>query len=336
MSINKIHECKIRIIYLVLRPVQKPLKILVVRFSSIGDIVLTTPVVRVLKKQINAEVHFLSFSKYSNLLLDNPYIDKVYTIDENINEIIPALIKEKFDLLIDLHHNIRTQLLKQKLGIPSKSFRKLNVQKWLMTTFKINLLPKIHIVDRYLETIKHLGITNDNLGLDFFLMDKDKVENLPIDYIVFAIGGKHKTKILPTEKIISICNKLNKQAILIGGKEDFERGEKIVSATSNIQNACGKYSVRQSAFIIKNAKYVITHDTGMMHIAAALKKKIYSVWGNTIPAFGMSPYLVNPNSKIIEVENLSCRPCTKIGFEKCPKGHFDCMQKIDENLFLSK
>ena len=315
---------------------QKPLKILVVRFSSIGDIVLTTPVVRVLKKQINAEVHFLTFSKYSNLLLDNPYIDKVYTIDENINEIIPALIKEKFDLLIDLHHNIRTQLLKQKLRIPSKSFRKLNVQKLLMTAFKINLLPKIHIVDRYLETVKHLGITNDNLGLDFFLTDKDKVENLPIDYIVFAIGGKHKTKILPTEKIISICNKLNKQVILIGGEEDLEASEKIISATSNIQNTCGKYSIGQSAFIIKNAKYVITHDTGMMHIAAAFKKKIYSVWGNTIPAFGMTPYLADDKSKIIEVKNLSCRPCTKIGFEKCPKGHFDCMQKIDENLFLSE
>ena len=95
---------------------QKPLKILVVRFSSIGDIVLTTPVIRLLKKQINAEVHFLTFSKYSNLLLGNPYIDKTHTIDENINEIIPELIKEKFDLLIDLHHNIRTQLLKKKIS----------------------------------------------------------------------------------------------------------------------------------------------------------------------------------------------------------------------------
>ena len=260
----------------------------------------------------------------------------MHTIDENINEIIPALIKEKFDLLIDLHHNIRTQLLKQKLRTPSKSFRELNVQKLLMTAFKINLLPKIHIVDRYLETVKNLGITNDNLGLDFFLTDKDKVENLPIDYIVFAIGGKHKTKILPTEKIISICNKLNKQVILIGGKEDLEASKKIVFATSNIQNACGKYNLGQSAFIIKNAEYVITHDTGMMHIAAAFKKKIYSVWGNTIPAFGMTPYLADDKSKIIEVKNLSCRPCTKIGFEKCPKGHFDCMQKIDENLFLSE
>jgi len=315
---------------------QKPLKILVVRFSSIGDIVLTTPVVRILKKQINAQVHFLTFSRYKCILVNNPYIDKIHTIDENINEIISALKKENFDLLIDLHHNIRTQILKQKLGIKSKSFRKLNIQKWLLTTFKINILPNIHIVDRYLETVKHLGITNDNLGLDFFLTDKDKVENLPNDYVVFAVGGKHETKKLPTNKIISICNKLNTQIILIGGKEDFLTAEKIITATSNTKNACGKYSIGQSAFIIKNAKYVITHDTGMMHIAAAFKKKIYSVWGNTIPAFGMTPYLADARSKIIEVKNLSCRPCTKIGFDKCPKGHFDCMQKIDVNLFLSE
>ncbi len=315
---------------------QKPLKILVVRFSSIGDIVLTTPVVRLLKKQINAEVNFLTFSKYKCILVNNPYIDKIHTIDENINEIISALKKENFDLLIDLHHNIRTQILKQKLGIKSKSFRKLNIQKWLLTTFKINILPNIHIVDRYLETVKHLGITNDNLGLDFFLTDKDKVENLPNDYVVFAVGGKHETKKLPTNKIISICNKLNQTVILIGGKEDFEAAKKIVAVTSNTQNACGKYSIGQSAFIIKNAKHVITHDTGMMHIAAAFKKKIYSVWGNTIPAFGMTPYLADVSSKIIEVKNLSCRPCTKIGFDKCPKGHFDCMQKIDVNLFLSE
>jgi len=316
--------------------VQKPLKILVVRFSSIGDIVLTTPVVRLLKKQINAEVHFLTFSRYKCILMNNPYIDNLHLIDKNIEEVLSKLKKEKYDLLIDLHHNIRTQILKQKLGIKSKSFRKLNIQKWLLTTFKINILPNIHIVDRYLETIKHLGITNDNLGLDFFLADEDKVENLPNDYVVFAVGGKHETKKLPTNKIISICNKLNTQIILIGGKEDFLTAEKIITATSNTKNACGKYSIGQSAFIIKNAKYVITHDTGMMHIAAAFKKKIYSVWGNTIPAFGMTPYLADARSKIIEVKNLSCRPCTKIGFDKCPKGHFDCMQKIDVNLFLSE
>jgi len=316
--------------------VQKALKILVIRFSSIGDIVLTTPVVRALKKQINAEIHYLTFSKFSNLISSNPYIDKVHSIEENIKEVVATLKDENYDFIIDLHHNIRTQILKQKLGIKSKSFRKINVQKWLMTTFKINFLPNLHIVDRYMETIKYLGVENDNLGLDFFLTEKDKVENLENDFVAFAIGGKHETKKLPKEKIVSICEKIDKKIMLIGGDEDFEIGKKIVAKTTNTQNTCGKYSLGQSAFIIKNAKYIITHDTGMMHIAAAFKKKIYSVWGNTIPAFGMSPYLANLNSKIIEVANLSCRPCTKIGHQKCPKGHFDCMQKIDENLFLNE
>ncbi len=315
---------------------QKTLKILVVRFSSIGDIVLTTPVVRLLKKEINANVHYITFRNYKSILENNPNIDKIYTINETINEVIKDLKNENYDLLIDLHHNIRTQILKRKLGVPSKSFRKLNVQKWLMTTFKINILPKIHITDRYLETIQNLGIKNDNLGLDFFLTKKDRVENLPNDYIAFAIGGKHNTKKLPNQKIISICNKLNQQVILIGGKEDFQNGEGIISKTKNTKNTCGKYSIGQSAFILKNAEYVITHDTGMMHIAAAFKKKIISVWGNTIPAFGMHPYLTNPDSKIIEVKNLHCRPCSKIGFGKCPKGHFDCMNKIEENLFLGE
>ena len=124
--------------------------------------------------------------------------------------------------------------------------------------------------------------------------------------------------------------------MLIGGKEDFHNGEEIVAKTKNTKNTCGKYSIGQSAFIIKNAKFIITHDTGMMHIAAAFKKKIFSIWGSTIPDFGMSPYLANTDSKIIEVKNLSCKPCTKIGFEKCPKRHFKCMNEIDENLFLDE
>ena len=141
---------------------------------------------------------------------------------------------------------------------------------------------------------------------------------------------------MPNEKIISIIKKVNKPVLLIGGPEDFERGEQIVANTINTQNTCGKYSVLQSASLIQQANRVITHDTGMMHIAAAFKKKIYSVWGNTVPEFGMYPYLENEQSKRIEVKGLNCRPCSKIGYSKCPKGHFKCMQEIDENLFLSE
>lgn len=317
---------------------QETLKILVVRFSSIGDIVLTTPVVRMLKKQLNAQVHFLTKSAYVSLLKNNPYIDSVYQIQNSITEVIPDLKKEKYDHVIDLHSNLRTQILKFRLGVAAKSFNKLNMEKFMLTNFKLDNMPKIHIVDRYLETVKHLGIKNDNQGLDFFLSANDKLDIsiFPKNYIVFVIGGQHATKILPNEKIISIIKKVNKPVLLIGGPEDAHKGEEIAKACDKVVNTCGKYSILQSASLVQQATMVITHDTGMMHIAAAFNKKIYSVWGNTVPEFGMYPYLESEQSKRIEVKGLNCRPCSKIGYDKCPKGHFKCMQEIDENLFLSE
>ena len=317
---------------------QETLKILVVRFSSIGDIVLTTPVVRMLKKQLNAQVHYLTKSSYVSLLKNNPYIDSVYQIDNSISEVIADLKKEKYDYVIDLHSNLRTQILKFRLGMPAKSFNKLNMEKFMLTNFKLDNMPKIHIVDRYLETVKHLGVKNDNQGLDFFLSANDKLDIsiFPKNYIVFVIGGQHATKILPNEKIISIIKKVNKPVLLIGGPEDAHRGEEIAKACDKVVNTCGKYSILHSASLVQQATMVITHDTGMMHIAAAFNKKIYSVWGNTVPEFGMYPYLESEQSKRIEVKGLNCRPCSKIGYDKCPKGHFKCMQEIDENLFLSE
>ena len=317
---------------------QETLKILVVRFSSIGDIVLTTPVVRMLKKQLNAQVHYLTKSSYVSLLKNNPYIDSVYQIDNSISEVIADLKKEKYDYVIDLHSNLRTQILKFRLGMPAKSFNKLNMEKFMLTNFKLDNMPKIHIVDRYLETVKHLGVKNDNQGLDFFLSANDKLDIsiFPKNYIVFVIGGQHATKILPNEKIISIIKKVNKPVLLIGGPEDAHRGEEIAKACNKVVNTCGKYSILHSASLVQQATMVITHDTGMMHIAAAFNKKIYSVWGNTVPEFGMYPYLESEQSKRIEVKGLNCRPCSKIGYDKCPKGHFKCMQEIDENLFLSE
>lgn len=315
----------------------KTLKILVVRFSSIGDIVLTTPVVRMLKTQLNTEVHFLTKAPFVSLFKNNPYVDSVFQINKSINEVISDLKTENYDYVIDLHSNLRTQILKLKLGVIAKSYNKLNWEKFLLTNFKTNILPDVHIVDRYLDTVKFLGITNDNKGLDFFLSDADKVDlnEFPNDYVAIVIGGQHATKILPTAKIISICKKLNKAVLLIGGPDDKERGDEISKASGAI-NTCGDHSLLQSAFLIKNSANVISHDTGMMHIAAAFKKKIYSVWGNTIPEFGMYPYLSDKNSKMIEVKDLNCRPCSKIGYDKCPKGHFKCMQEIDENQFLSE
>lgn len=320
------------------------MKILILRFSSIGDIVLTSPVVRCLKQQLkNSEIHYLTKKSFVSVVENNPNIDKVFSFEKDISEVLPELKKENYDCVIDLHHNLRSMQVKRALGKPSKSFNKLNIEKWLLVNLKINRLPDKHIVERYFETVAHIGVKNDLKGLNFFIDVKDEIDisSLPKEfstgYIALVIGAKHNTKKLPTEKIISICKKINRPVVLIGGKEDLETGENITSQISTTFNACGKYNLQQSASLIKQAEKVITHDTGMMHIAAAFQKNIISIWGNTVPEFGMYPYMPGNelNSQIVEVKNLSCRPCSKIGFEKCPKGHFKCMNEIDETAFIT-
>ena len=312
---------------------QKPLKILVVRFSSIGDIVLTSPVVRILKNQLNAEVHFITKKEYQCLIEHNPNIDKIYSIDSEIQEVIFNLKKENYNWIIDLHNNIRSFQIR-RLRVKRKSYKKLNLRKFLFTNLGINMMPKTHMVDRFIDTILHLGVKNDGKGLDFFLSKKDKVDIKVQDYICFAIGGQHFTKRLPTTKIIEICKKINKTIVLIGGKEDYNRADEIEKQVGEkIINLCGEYSINQSAYIMKYSKYLITHDTGFMHIAAAFKIKIFTVFGSTHPDLGFSPYLPNPENKIIQVENLSCRPCHRYGKSKCPAGHFHCMNLINTDLF---
>lgn len=316
------------------------MKILILRFSSIGDIVLTTPVIRCLKKQLpETEIHYLTKSSYASILEVNPYINQVISFEKKLDEVIPQLKKEKYDVIIDLHKNIRTAKLKSALRIKSHSFNKLNIEKWIaVKTKQKNILPTQHIVDRYLNTVKKLGVVNDSEGLDFFLKEDDNIQlpaELKSGFIAFALGAQYATKRLPLEKIISICSKINHPLVLLGGKEDFETGENIKTnlSSKNIFNYCGQLSLGQSASIVKQSTVVLTHDTGLMHIAAAFHLPIVSVWGNTIPEFGMYPYLPNEKSlfDIVEVKNLKCRPCSKIGFQSCPKKHFDCMLKQDEN-----
>ncbi len=306
----------------------KKTKFLILRFSSIGDIVLTTPVIRCIKTQYpDAEVHFATKKQFKVLVENNPYIDKYHLLEKPLNPFIKTLQSEDYDYVIDLHNNLRTSIIKLRLGKKSFSFDKLNFKKWLLVNLKINQMPDVHIVDRYLETVKSLGIKNDLKGLDYFIPEKDKVQ-INESYIAYAIGGQHFTKKLPTSRIIEVCQKIDGKIMLLGGKEDSPAADEIKKSLGDkIINACGKYNLNQSASLVQQAEYIITHDTGLMHIASALKKKVISIWGNTVPEFGMYPYLTE--FQIIENKELSCRPCSKIGYSKCPKGHFKCMNELN-------
>jgi len=320
-------------------------KFLIIRFSSIGDIVLTTPIVRCLKEQVeNAEIHYLTKKQFAQILKPNPYISKIITLQDSLSNTIKELKAECYDYIIDLHNNLRTVRIKNSLKILSFTVDKLNFKKWLLVNFKINKLPNIHIVERYLNTLKLFDVSNDNKGLDYFLFPEDEVniKSLPKflhnGYYGFVIGAKHYTKMFPVTKIIELINSINYPVVLLGGSEDLSNAEYIVQNVVNksVYIACNKYQINQSASLVKQANLIITNDTGLMHIAAAFKKPIISVWGNTVPQFGMYPYVKEGKSEIVEIKDLQCRPCSKIGFNKCPKKHFKCMNNIEVAEIIEK
>lgn len=312
-------------------------KFLIIRLSSIGDIVLTTPVVRCLSQQIEgAEIHYLVKKSFAPALANNPYIHKIHLFDGNLRHCIARLKDEGFHYVIDLHRNLRSFIIKRRLGVISFTFHKLNFRKWLLTQFKINRLPDIHIVDRYLQTLQLFNVVNDGRGLDFFVSPEagKVVHQLPVDfqsgYIAIVAGAKHSTKQLPVDRLAKLCNTLPLPVVLLGGPDDVPLSQQILSlSTGQVFNGCGQFRLEESAALLQQARAVITHDTGLMHIAAAFRRPIASVWGNTVPAFGMYPYLPGEGSQIFETNGLPCRPCSKIGYTRCPKGHFRCMNDID-------
>jgi ADP-heptose:LPS heptosyltransferase len=296
--------------------------------------VLTTPVIRCVKQQVpNAEVHFATKEIFQDIVAYNPYLTKVHLLGKDTQAHIKSLKEEKFDIILDLHNNLRTKRIIWALGIKAFSYDKLNIQKYLLVNFKWNQLPDIHIVDRYLATAKTLGVKNDSLGLDYFYpsnFDNTKVLELVSNkapYTALVIGANHTTKKLPLVKLVELLNNLKGNVVLLGGKAEVEEAQELLKQSDfvhlDIVSTVGLFTLHESAYALQLAEKVITHDTGLMHIAAALKKPIISIWGNTVPELGMYPYLSSHIN--LEVKGLNCRPCSKIGFKACPKGHFKCM-----------
>jgi len=312
------------------------MKILVVRFSSIGDVVLTTPVVRCLSQQLpGAEIHFITKQAFLPVLQGNPYISRIITVQSSVKEKMAELKAENYDLVIDLHRNVRTLKLKLALGRKSYTFPKKNIQKFLLTNFKIDRMPAVHVVDRYFEAVKPLGVKNDGLPCDLFLDDSDAVAFPPelanTSFICVAMGAQFATKQMPVQLMAEVLSTVRVPVVLLGGPDDIDRAEslKLLLKEQIVVDFCGKLSLRNSAFVLSKASALLTGDTGLMHIATAFSVPVVSVWGNTVPAFGMYPYAQPELYSIHEVTGLSCRPCSKIGYQACPKKHFNCMHLQD-------
>jgi len=316
------------------------MKILVIRFSSMGDIIYTTPVVRCIKQQLpGVEVHFLTKPAFRYIYDNNPYLDKLLLLQDSLSATVKEIKAEQYDYIIDLHSNLRTAIIKLRTGIKSSTYNKQRVSKWLSLKFKLKLVKPLHLVERYLKTVQFLGVINDGKPIDYYIKkDHQLSELLPAthqQYIAFVIGATHFTKRMPNDKAISICNKINLPVVLLGGNDVKTNGDEIAQATgAHVYNACGITSLDESVYLISKAERIIGFDTGLTHIAEAFNKPIVSIWGSTVPELlGVQPYMVN--KALISGVELPCRPCSKFGRSACPLGHFKCMKDIDEKRVIN-
>jgi len=311
-------------------------KVLIIRLSSIGDIVLTSPIVRALKEQQEVDLHFLVRKSFSPLLVHNEVIHKLWLYGNNEALIKRSLKAANFDLVIDLQKNTRSKSICSAIGAKTITFDKKNIAKWFYVNFKYLKKDIPHIVSRYFDAVEKIGIKNDSKGLEFHL--DPSIDTPPSlknkEYYAVALGAAHKTKQIPGSIIKKICEKVNKKVVLLGGKKDSKKGDSIAQLLPMATNYAGSMSIQESAKIISEAKCLLTGDTGLMHIAVGLKIPTVTLWGSTVPEFGMYAYYGAEEFEHSnhQVKNLSCQPCSKLGKKKCPKGHFKCMKdhNIDE------
>ena len=294
--------------------------------------------VRCFKKQTGAEIHYLVKQSFAHTIHDNPYIDKIHVYKPDSSTSVSNLKAENFDLIVDLQKNMKSFKISQSLGVKTIRFNKMNVRKWLTVNLKINNLPKgKHLVDRYFDALSETGIKDDGEGLDYFIMPEDEfdaqelIKGIP-EFQVLVLGATYFTKRIPKERCIDIISLYPHTTIMLGGQDVHQlAGEISALLPAKVVNFCGKIGLGVSAGIIKHAEKIFTGDTGLMHIAAALQKELLVLWGNTIPDFGMYPfygYNHQAKHKNLQVDGLSCRPCSKLGYDHCPKGHFRCMMDI--------
>ena len=313
---------------------QEPLKILVIRFSSIGDIILTTPIIRCLKQQLNADVDFLTKTQYHELLTGNPYINKIITTKNSTNFILENLRANSYDVIIDLQNNFRSFKLRLALGVKSYTFSKQNFKRYLLIYFGVDLL-KNHVVDRYFKAVADLNVYNDEKGIDYFIKDAPKIDfNINQNYICWCIGGAHSKKKLSALQISHVINNIDLPILLLGGNEDKPLSAEVIkhTKTNNIYDFCGKTTIEESAYLIKESQLVLSNDTGMMHIASAFNVPIISFWGCTRPELGFAPYLPNASSVQL-ITNKSDRPCSKHG-KHCKIQAKGCIKEIDEGIIF--
>ncbi|HTY37184.1 MAG TPA: lipopolysaccharide heptosyltransferase II [Bacteroidota bacterium] len=328
-------------------------KTLVIRFSSIGDIVLSTPLLRLLRARFpSGQIDYVTRTEYAELVRSNQNLNRTYEFDasegfEGLRRLKKKIRDERYDLIVDIHDSLRSKYLRSIRGPQRVVLNKRIFERAVLVNAKKNLYKEIiPVAERYVETVKGLGIVPDGRGLELHIPDEvlfgvsGKMATLRLNnyekVIGLCPGARHFTKRWPADRFSQVgavlANEYDAKVLLFGGPEETAHAALICrdinekSGAERATNLCGALSLLETASALEYCDVVVTNDTGLMHIAVAMQRNIVAVFGSTVREFGFFPY--DPEAVVVETQGLSCRPCSHIGLSECPEKHFRCMTEI--------
>jgi heptosyltransferase-2 len=313
-------------------------KKLLIRLSSAGDVLLTSPLLRIIKTQEpGSEIHFAVKAQYADLIQNNPNVSKVHLVQNDatlhqLENLRRQLLQESFDSTLDLHNNFRSIYLRKGTAKKIKVIRKEVFKRALLVKMRLNFFSNVRSValkyaqvyDKNIITVPSPEIFFEREATQKANILWKKVSHDKRKFVFFCPGAKHFTKRWPLEYWIELTEKISNEnhVVLIGGEDDAKVCGAIAENAAVI-NFCGKLTLLESAAMLPYADVVITNDSFLLHAANAVGRKIVAIFGSTVREFGFFPY--GADDKIMEITGLNCRPCSHIGRQYCPKKHFKCM-----------
>jgi len=339
-----------------------PSKTLVVRFSSIGDIVLSSPMLRALRaKFVDGQIDYVTRREYAELVKFNHHLNHTYEFDtatgfEGLRKLKRTIKSEGYDLIVDIHDSLRSKYLRGLRGTKQIAVvKKRVIERSLLVQAKKNIYREaVSVVDRYVEPLKRFGIENDGKGLELHIPDEvlfrisGKIATLRLErferIIGICPGARHFTKRWPPQRFAELAarlaNEMKAKVLVFGGEGDSGICSSIaarITELAGIERAtdyCGRLGLLETAAAMEYCDAILTNDTGLMHMATAMRRKIVAIFGSTVKEFGFFPY--QAEGFVLERDGLYCRPCSHIGRSACPEGHFRCMEEISVDEVFQK
>lgn len=313
--------------------------ILLIRLTSLGDVILATGLVRQIKGAFpDAAIDVAVDSRFAEVWAHNPRLRTVYPVDRAIrihHDLSAVAEKAPYDLVIDLQKNRRSKMIIASLKMPPSSrlvsIAKHRWEKLALVWLKRRPPVVTPITKRYWNTVRETGVRYDEAGPEVWGADDASGAGSVPKCIGIAPGARHATKRWTAKGYAELVRHLvldkHEHVVLLGGPDDSAICDEVESlAGVSVQRADGARDLRQTLRALDRCRIVVSNDSALMHLARARHRPVVAIFGSTVQELGFAP--TGADVRIVERVGLPCRPCSHIGRDRCPKGHFRCMNEI--------